>query len=138
MCHYYFFGCCSYIVNLSLKKAARDVNVAKQIFEERNKSINNQKILISIAHLTYTQALIMCHVCRIHNYTNKDENTEALFLLYDALCSEYNSYEYACNDSFNYGNAIGQMVQKITEDKTAFHTNAYKYMGSLIKATTKF
>ena len=79
--------------NNYLKKATRDVNVAKQIFEERNKLINNQKILISIAHLTYTQALIMCHVCRIHNYTNKDENTEALFLLYDALCSEYNSYE---------------------------------------------
>lgn len=121
-----------------LEKAGRDINVAKQVFEERNKTANNQKILISIAHLTYTQALIMCHMCRIHNYTNKDENTETLFLLYDALCSEYNSYEYARNDSFNYGNAIGLMVQKITEDKAAFHTNAYKYMGSLIKATTKF
>ena len=122
----------------NLEKAARDVNVAKQVFEERHKAKSNQKILISMAHLTYTQALILCHVCRTHNYMNKDENTEALFLLYDALCSEYNSYEYARNDSFNYGNAIGQMVQKITEDKTAFHETAYKYMGPLIKATTIF
>ena len=121
-----------------LTEASRYINVAKQIFEERYKKSLNDKILISIAHLDYTQALILCHKCNTKKFMDKDENTNALFALYEALCSPYNSYEYAVHDSFNYGNVINQMIIKITQDKSVFHETAYKIMGPLIKATTKF
>ncbi|MBP1562093.1 MAG: SIR2 family protein [Oscillospiraceae bacterium] len=121
-----------------LTQASRYANVAKQIFEDRYEKSLNEKIQISIAHLTYTQALIMCHKCNINNFMDKDENTNALIWLYDALSSPYNSYEYALKDSFNYDNVINQMILKITQDKTAFHETCYSIMGPLIKATTKF
>lgn len=121
-----------------LTKAFRCVNVAQQIFEERYDQSLNEKIQISIAHLIYTQALIMCHKCSIKRFSNKDENTDALQVLYEALCSPYNSYEYALSDSFNYDNVINKMVNEIISDKEAFHESVHSIMGPLVKLTTNF
>ena len=120
-----------------LTKASRDTNVAKSILEERYNHSHNDKIQISIAHLCYTEALILCHKCKIKEYKNKDDNTNAILLLYDALCSQYNSYEYAHHDTFNYGNAIEEMIQKMVADKAIFNESSYNIMGPLIKATMK-
>lgn len=58
-------------------------------------------------------------------------------MLMKFLYSQYNSYEYAKHDTFNYGNAIEAMIQKMVEDKTIFNESSYNIMGPLIKATTK-
>lgn len=116
-----------------LEKAFRDANVAHQVFSNRYDECTNNKLLISIAHITYTQALILCHQCYINNYSDIDANTLALQTLHTALVSPYNSYSFAKTDSFNYENVIGQIITKAFTDKSIVHPYVYPTLTDLFK-----
>ena len=96
-----------------LDKAFRDCAVAKQVFEERYKISRNEKILISIAHVQYTQSIIECHRCNLNNYQDARENQLAVELLHETMISPYNPYSYAISDSINKDNVIEKLVNNL-------------------------
>jgi len=114
-----------------LDRAYRDANVAAQVFSHRFDECGNEKLLISLAHITYTQALILCHKCYIHDYADVEENTAAIQKLHTALSSPYNSYEFAKNDSFNYRNVIGEIVFAAIADKSLVCPEAIDWLEDL-------
>ncbi len=114
-----------------LDRAYRDANVAHQVFSHRFDECGNEKLLISIAHITYTQALILCHKCSIHNYEDVAENTAAIELLHAALSSPYNSYEFAKTDSFNYRDVIGTTVTTAIADQSLVLPEALDWLEEL-------
>lgn len=118
-------------------KAYRDANVAFQVFDSRYKECSNEKLLISIAHVAYTKALILCHKCAINNYIDIDENTSAICMLHDALISPYNSYDFAKKDSFNYNNVIDKIICETIASKTLVLPNAYSNLEDLFAIISK-
>lgn len=114
-------------------KAYRDANVALQVFENRYNEFGNEKILISAAHVKYTKALILCHRCNIQHFKNIEENTSAIHMLYNALSSPYNSYEFAREDSFNYENVISKIVCETVANKTLVTPEVYLELTDLFK-----
>lgn len=101
-----------------LEKAYRDANVSLQTFQLRYEKYYNEKLLISMAHVEYTKALILCHKCELKQYANKDENSNAIELLYSAFSSPHNSYAYAKRDAFNYNDAIGKIITRTMADSS--------------------
>lgn len=120
-----------------LDRAYRDANVALQVFEHRYRECGNDKILISIAHIIYTQALAQCHKCNINGYVDIDNNTKAIYTLHKALSSPYNSYDFAKKDSFNYNNVIAKIVYETMANKDLIKSDAYRYLGDLFKFISK-
>ncbi len=118
-------------------KAYRDANVAFQVFDNRYKECSNEKLLISIAHVVYTKALILCHKCAINNYAYTVENTEAICMLHVALISPYNSYDFAKKDSFNYNNVIDKIIFKTIADQSLVLPNAYSNLEELFTIISK-
>ena len=116
-----------------LNKAYRDVNVAIQIFQQRYDESANEHILISIDHLKYTKALIACHRCSLACYKNTMQNTEAIYLLHEALTSQFNSYEYAKQDTFNYGNVVLQLVTNALANQGSVEKDASECLKGLFK-----
>ena len=116
-----------------LKQAFRDANQACQIFEHRFDECNNEKLKISIDHVKYTMALIMCHTCILNNYSNIDEDTETINMLYEALQSPFNSYGYALNDTFNYDNAIQKVVAHLLVNKEYLQKDSIEKLSELFR-----
>lgn len=75
-----------------LGQGFRDAGVALQVFERLYSQQINEKIAISIAHVMYTRALILCHEANADGYSNISTNSEAIRVLYIALKSPYNTY----------------------------------------------
>lgn len=96
-----------------LQKAYRIVNTAKDIFWKIFEDSKNEKTLISYAHTRYTQAVVLCHICRCNKYADANQNLEALHVVYDAFQYESNSYQYAKDDETNYGNAIFGLIKNM-------------------------
>jgi len=116
-----------------LNKAYRDTNVAIQIFQQRYEESANEHILISIDHLKYTKALIACHSCSLACYKNKKQNTDAVYLLHEALTSQFNSYEYAKQDTFNYGDVVRQLITKTLATQDSVEKEAFECLNGLFK-----
>ena len=114
-----------------LDKAFRDAVVAFRIFETRYERSKNEKLLISIAHVMYTQALIMCYKCSNNSFNNLSDNSMATKTLYDALNSPYNSYEFVKRDAFNYQNIIAKTIQTFIADKTLVEEEYWHYLEDL-------
>lgn len=114
-----------------LDKAFRDSVVALRIFETRYESFKNEKLLISIAHAQYTQALILCYKCSANDFTDLTDNSSAIKALYEALNSPYNSYEFVKRDSFNYQNTIAKTIQTIIANKTLVEEDCWSYLEEL-------
>ena len=120
-----------------LDKAFRDSTVALQVFSNRYDECGNDKLLISIDHIIYTQALILCHKCFIASYADVDANTLAVETLYRALSSPYNSYSFAKTDSFNYQNVIGQTIFSAIANKQLVHPYVHRFLEDLFKLITE-
>ena len=116
-----------------LEQAYRDASVAAQIFEYRYNQNSNEKIIISIAHVQYTQALIVCHKANMCNYQVVEDNTKAITMLHQALSSPYNSYAYAKSDSFNYQNVIAATVQHVILNKNSVAVDALPLVENLFR-----
>lgn len=115
------------------EKSSRDTNLAYQIFEQRYSECGNNKILISLAHVEYTQAVVLCHKCNINNYKNIDENTRAILTLSSALASPHNSYDYAKKDYINYDNVVLKLFNKTMEDNSTINDEAKNSVENLFK-----
>lgn len=114
-------------------KAYRDANVAFQVFTNRYEEVGNEKILISASHVLYTKALILCHKCNIKHFENIEENTSAINMLYEALRSPYNSYEFAREDSFNYENVIKKIISMSITNKALVKPEVHSELSELFK-----
>lgn len=116
-----------------LSKAYRDANVAMQIFKYRYENSSNEKLLISIDHIKYTQALILCHKCSIRGYTDIEDNTSAINTLSEALASPYNTYDFLKTDDLNYQDAIQNTVYYSMIHKDSILPEAYSSIQMLFK-----
>lgn len=116
-----------------LYKAYRDANVALQVFTQRYDECGNEKLVISMDHIVYTQALILCHKCFINDYTDISANTFAIQTLHAALNSPYNAYSFAKTDSFNYQSVIEKIVHATIANKELVHPEAYGWLQDLFK-----
>lgn len=114
-----------------LDKAFRDSVVALRIFETRYESFKNEKLLISIAHAQYTQALILCYKCSVKHFADLEDNSLAVKALYEALSSPYNSYDFVKNDAFNYQNTIAKTIQTVIANKTLVEEDCWSYLEEL-------
>lgn len=114
-----------------LEQGFRDAGVALQVFQQRYSKQCNEKISISIAHVMYTRALILCHLANTHNYSNLDTNTEAIRVLHIALKSPYNTYAFAKSDSYNYKNVIRQTIITALTQKNLFSPDVYDFIRDL-------
>ena len=115
------------------EKSHRDANLAYQIFEQRYHECGNNKILISLAHVEYTQAVILCHKCKINDYQNVDDNTTAILTLDSALASPHNSYDYAKKDYINYDNVVQKLFDKAMLDRSIIKDEAKNSVENLFK-----
>jgi hypothetical protein len=115
------------------EKSHRDANLAYQIFEQRYHECGNNKILISLAHVEYTQAVILCHKCKINNYQNVDDNTTAILTLDSALASPHNSYDYAKKDYINYDNVVLKLFDKAMLNSSIIKDEAKNSVENLFK-----
>lgn len=116
-----------------LDKAFRDSNVAYQVFDERYKESKNDKLLISIAHVQYTRAIIECHKCIINEYLHDKENERAIGLLYVAMSSSFNSYDYAKKDAINKNNVIRKLVTYFISNKEGLDLNSVSQLEELFQ-----
>ena len=116
-----------------LNKAYRDANVALQVFSRRYEECGNEKLIISMDHIVYTQALILCHKCFIDDYSDVSANTIAIQALHSALSSPYNTYSFAKTDSFNYQSVIERLVYSTIANKELVHPEAYGRLQDLFK-----
>lgn len=116
-----------------LSKAYRDANVAMQIFRYRYENSSNEKLLISLDHVQYTQALILCHKCSINEYSNIEDNTTAIITLSEALVSPYNTYDFMKTDELNYQDAIQNIVYRAMIHKELVLPEAYTSLQMLFK-----
>lgn len=114
-----------------LNKAYRDANVALQVFSHRYEECGNEKLIISIDHIIYTQALILCHMCFVNDYSDIDANTTAIRMLHTALTSPYNTYSFAKTDSFNYLSVVERIVHTTIADKELVRPEAYSSLQGL-------
>ncbi len=87
-----------------LIKAKYDSNIAAQTFQLRYNSSSSEKLLISISHVNFTQAIVLCFLCYENGFSNISENDDALVMTHAALLSQYNDEEYIRekNQRFNY------------------------------------
>ena len=114
-----------------LEQGYRDAGVAYQVFKQRYDKQCNEKISISIAHVMYTRALILCHQAIAQNYSNISMNSEAIRMLYIAMKSPYNTYAFARGDSYNYKNAIRQTIITALTHKNGFSEDVYGLVEEL-------
>ena len=114
-----------------LEQGFRDAGVALQVFQQRYEKQCNEKISISIAHVMYTRALILCHQANTQNYSNNSTNSEAIRVLYIAMKSPYNTYAFARGDSYNYKNVIRQTIIKALTQKSSFSEDVYGFVEEL-------
>lgn len=73
-----------------LLKAKEQAAIAESIAEECYNRTKNENILISIAHINFSQASIACSLCRMHDYTNDEEVKECMAITAMAIDSPYN------------------------------------------------
>lgn len=116
-----------------LDKAYRDANVALQVFTQRYDECGNEKLVISMDHIVYTQALILCHKCFINDYRDISANTFAIHILHTALNSPYNTYSFAKTDSFNYQSVVEKIVYATIANKGLVHPEAYGWLQDLFR-----
>lgn len=114
-----------------LDQGFRDAGVALQVFEHRYSKQCNEKIAISIAHVMYTRALILCHEANVDDYSNVSTNSEAIRSLYVALKSPYNTYAFAKGDSYNFKNVIKKTILTALVKKEMFTADVYDLAGEL-------
>ena len=104
------------------KQSLRDIfNYGKNIYI----------IAISIAHVMYTRALILCHEANSDGYSNISTNSEAIRVLYIALKSPYNTYAFAKGDSYNFRNVIKRTILKAMTKKDLFTSDVYGFVEEL-------
>lgn len=114
-----------------LEQGFREAGVALQVFQQRYSNQCNEKISISIAHVMYTRALILCYLAKIDSFSNTDTNTEAIRVLHIALKSPYNTYAFAKRDSYNYKNVIRQTIIEAVTQKKFFSKDVYGLVEEL-------
>lgn len=119
--------------NKFFERAYRDASVAAQVFENRYSENSNEKIMISIAHIRYTQALILCHKASASQFEDKDDNSNAIEMLHVALISPYNSYAFAKTDSFNYQNVIAATVKHVILHRDAIYSEKLPLVQDLFR-----
>ena len=115
------------------EKAYRDASVSHSTFEKRYQDTKNEKIQISIAHVEYTKALVLCHQAKINNYQNSVENTRAVEVLHKALFSPFNSYDFAKTDVYNYGNVVMNLIATLIADSSLVDAKVHTLLEELFK-----
>lgn len=116
-----------------LEKAYRDACISYSTFEKRYEDTKNEKIQISIAHVEYTKALVLCHQAKANEYQNSAENTRAVEILYKALSSPFNSYDFAKTDIYNYGNVVMSLMTSVIADRSLVDANVHTLLEELFK-----
>lgn len=77
-----------------LKEARELAIVAKEMAEDKYEKTKNDRLLITIAHMQYTIATIMCESCKSKDYSDMKEISNTIDTVYEAIISPYNSDDY--------------------------------------------
>jgi hypothetical protein len=112
-----------------IDRAYRDANVAEQVFQKRYNESKNEKILISLAHVTFSQAIIVSFECKKLNYSNVSKNDAALEKVSHALLSPYNEEEYLREDGRNHNNPINELIYTCFSDKTLISDQSFSNLA---------
>lgn len=119
-----------------VEHALRFVNVAHYNLELSGNK-NNEKVLISLAHMEFTIALIYARKCRLEKYENQEVLKKSLQAIYVALLSPYNE-EYCINlirkNERKINDLKAFLVYIQTEDLSKYNLSALEksYVNDLI------
>lgn len=73
-----------------LKQAQLFANVAESMAEKIYNELHSKTVLISIAHIQFSLASILCSLCKLHGYSDIDELNSAMLITAKAISSPYN------------------------------------------------
>lgn len=68
--------------------------VSKSMIENQNETSQNERLMISVAHVQYTIATILSDLSRINEFIDEDLLKESIDAVYEALKSPYNDDDY--------------------------------------------
>ena len=77
-----------------LNDALELASISKTMIENKYESTNNERLQITMAHTQYTQATILCEICKEHDYSDVSENENVIDSIVGAISSPYNSDDY--------------------------------------------
>lgn len=77
-----------------LDDALELASISKTMIEDKYEATNNERLQITMAHTQYTQATILCEICKEHEYNDVGENENAIDSIVVAISSPYNSDDY--------------------------------------------
>lgn len=116
-----------------LEKAYRDASVSHSVFKKRYEDTGYPKLQISIAHIEYTKALVLCHQANLDRYQDVSENTKAVEILYQALLSPYNSYDFIKSDIYNYDNVVMNLITALISNSSLAEKKVHPLLADLFK-----
>ncbi len=120
-----------------LSRAFLDASTAYSVFNKRYIDSQNDKVFISASHALYTKALCKCHLSNYGDYVDVSNNSEACFLLCEALQSPYNIYRKPYEDRYNYGDVVMKFLSRVMMDTTLIDDDAKNILPELYKLSRK-
>ena len=120
-----------------LSKSYRDATIAHEMFAKRYELSCNEKTNISAAHTEYTMALALCHMAKAKDYAEISDNTLAVKLLYSALSSPYNSFDYIKNDRDNFKNVVMDIIKYFSVNQDKIEKPELKKVSELLERFIK-
>ena len=118
-----------------LKEALRFVIGAVGIYQKRFNDTENEYVKISLDHAVYTHAIILCHLLKLHSYSNLCEIQSALDVLYEAFSSPHNSYSYAKKDRINFDNVLIETINYLSSNNEELDSTHKSYLEYLVNTS---
>jgi hypothetical protein len=110
-----------------LNDALRYVNIAAHNLDIEYKRSNNEKILISLAHIYFTTALILSKLCVINNFNDFDFVCKTINAIHKAIKDSFNLNEiFEKSDKFDMENVIKYAMKNISKFEENQVSEIYK------------
>lgn len=96
---------------------AKDLAIlSRSIIEKLYNDYNNERLLISMAHVQYTLATIFSEICRIEDYTNIENISATIREINEAIYSPYNNDEYLKEQKQSGSRGIVRFIKETNEN----------------------
>lgn len=118
-----------------LKDALHFVIGSIGIYQKRFDDSGNENVKISLDHSIYTHAIILCHLLKLHNYSDINEIQLALENLYKAFLSPNNSYSYARRDTINFDNVLIETITYLFSNCNGLDSTHKTYLEYLVNTS---
>jgi hypothetical protein len=115
-----------------LNDALRYVNIASHNLDIEYKRSDNKKLLISLAHIDFTTALILSKLCVINSFDDFDFINKTVNFIYRALTNSFNLNEiFEKSDKYDMEIVIKHAMKNISKFEKSKVSEIYKIYTSI-------